>query len=141
MFLSFMSILIVAWLVFHCVLLVHGISRCVLLAHGKSLCVLLVHRTAHCIPLVHTLSHVYCQLTESPIVQPTAGLQEVLLHIASLQEVQLYIALSPLFVQLMHANYYKIVKQFKSFKITLVAQAESSLMMVYVNRNMLEQLL
>jgi len=53
----------------------------------------------------------------------------------------LYIALSPLFVQLMHANYYKIVKQFKSFKITLVAQAESSLMMVYVNRNMLEQLL
>jgi hypothetical protein len=27
----------------------------------------------------------------------------------------------PLFVQLMQANYYKIVKQLKSFKITIVA--------------------
>ena len=114
------------------------------------------------------------------------------------------IVLSPLFVQLMHTNYYKIVKKLKSFKIITVAptcfglhkpssgssqpvhrqsynvdfgyislfqvigivtayivqsryargsctvwsgtvfgkaQAESSLMMVYVNRNMLEQLL
>jgi len=66
----------------------------------------------------------------------------------------------------MHTNDYKIVKQLKSFKIIIVAstcfslhkpstgssqpvlhcnfseaQAESSLMMVYVNRNMLEQLL
>jgi len=31
------------------------------------------------------------------------------------------IALSPLFVQLMHANYYKIVKRLKSFKIMIVA--------------------
>jgi len=31
------------------------------------------------------------------------------------------IALSPLFVQLMHKNYYKIVKQLKSFKIIIVA--------------------
>jgi len=64
-----------------------------------------------------------------------------------------------LFVQLMHTNYYKVVKLLKSFKIIIVAptcfglhkpssgssqseaQAESSLMMVYVNRNMLEQLL
>ena len=30
-------------------------------------------------------------------------------------------ALSPLFVQLIHTNYYKIVKQFKSFKIIIVA--------------------
>jgi len=29
--------------------------------------------------------------------------------------------LSPLFVQLMHTNYYKIVKQLKSLKITIVA--------------------
>jgi len=29
--------------------------------------------------------------------------------------------LSPLFVQLMHINYYKIVKQLKSFKIIIVA--------------------
>jgi len=29
--------------------------------------------------------------------------------------------LSPLFVQLMHTNYYKIVKQLKSFKIIIVA--------------------
>ena len=41
----------------------------------------------------------------------------------------------------MHTNYYKIVKQLKLFKIIIVAQAESSLMMVYVNRNMLEQIL
>ena len=33
------------------------------------------------------------------------------------------IALSPLFVQLMHTNYYKIVKQLKSFKIIIVAPA------------------
>jgi len=31
------------------------------------------------------------------------------------------IVLSPLFVQLMHTNHYKIVKQLKSFKITIVA--------------------
>jgi len=31
------------------------------------------------------------------------------------------IVLSPLFVQLMHKNYYKIVKQLKSFKIIIVA--------------------
>ena len=31
------------------------------------------------------------------------------------------IVLSPLFVQLMHTNYYKIVKQLKSFKIITVA--------------------
>ena len=31
------------------------------------------------------------------------------------------IALSPLFVQLTHTNYYKIVKQLKSFKIITVA--------------------
>jgi len=30
------------------------------------------------------------------------------------------IVLSPLFVQLMHTNYYKIVKQLKSFKIIIV---------------------
>jgi len=72
----------------------------------------------------------------------------------------------------MHTNYYKIVKQLKSFKIIIFApacfglhkpssgssqpvhigivaaqpqyryaQAESFLMMVYVNRNMLEQIL
>jgi len=28
--------------------------------------------------------------------------------------------LSPLFVQLMHTNYYKIIKQLKSFKIIIV---------------------
>ena len=53
-----MSSLIVAWLVFHCVLLVHGTSRCALLIHGKSPCILLVHR----------ISHVYCYFTESPIM-------------------------------------------------------------------------
>jgi len=31
------------------------------------------------------------------------------------------VVLSPLFVQLMHTNYYKIVKQLKSFKTILVA--------------------
>jgi len=31
------------------------------------------------------------------------------------------IVLSPLFVQLMHTNYYKIVKQLKSFKIIIFA--------------------
>jgi len=31
------------------------------------------------------------------------------------------IVLNPLFVQLMHKNYYKIVKQLKSFKIIIVA--------------------
>ena len=31
------------------------------------------------------------------------------------------IVLNPLFVQLMHTNYYKIVKQLKSFEITIVA--------------------
>ena len=31
------------------------------------------------------------------------------------------IVLSPLFVQLLHTNYYKIVKQLKSFKIIIVA--------------------
>jgi len=31
------------------------------------------------------------------------------------------IVLSPLFVQLMHTDYYKIVKQLKSFKIMIVA--------------------
>jgi len=31
------------------------------------------------------------------------------------------IVLRPLFVQLMHTNYYKIVKQLKSFKIIIVA--------------------
>jgi len=31
------------------------------------------------------------------------------------------IVLSPLFAQLMHTNYYKIAKQLKSFKITIVA--------------------
>jgi len=31
------------------------------------------------------------------------------------------IVLSPLFVQLMHTDYYKIVKQLKSFKIIIVA--------------------
>jgi len=68
------------------------------------------------------------------------------------------IGLSSLFVQIMHTEYYKIVKELKSFKIIKVAptcfglhkpasgsfreaQAESSLMLVYVNRNMLEQLL
>ena len=34
---------------------------------------------------------------------------------------RMLIVLSPLFVQLMHANYYKIVKQLKSFKIITVA--------------------
>ena len=33
------------------------------------------------------------------------------------------VVLSPLFVQLMHTNYYKIVKQLKSFKIIIVAPA------------------
>jgi len=31
------------------------------------------------------------------------------------------LVLSPLFVQLMHTNYYKIVKQLKSFNIIIVA--------------------
>ena len=31
------------------------------------------------------------------------------------------IVLSPLFVQLMHTNYYKIIKQLKSFTIMIVA--------------------
>jgi len=31
------------------------------------------------------------------------------------------IVLSPLFIQLMHTNYYKIVKQLKSFQIIIVA--------------------
>jgi len=39
--------------------------------------------------------------------------------------------LSPLFVQLMHTNYYKIVKQLKSFKIIIVAQHVS----VYINHH------
>jgi len=81
-----------------------------------------------------------------------------------------YQELSSLFVQLMHTNYYKILEQLNSFKIIIVAptcfglhkpylklsvmwlhqsehcnfseaQSESSMMMVYVNRNMLEQLL
>ena len=76
------------------------------------------------------------------------------------------VLLSPLFVQLMHTNYYKIVKHLKSFKIIIVAPTcfglhkpssgssqpvlrqsynvdlgYISLMMVYANRNMLEQLL
>ena len=33
----------------------------------------------------------------------------------------LFKVLSPLFIQLMHINYYKIVEQLKSFKITIVA--------------------
>ena len=58
----------------------------------------------------------------------------------------------------MHTNYYKIIELLKSLKIIILAntgnfiyrsqhrnfgeaQAESSIMMVYVNRNMLEQLL
>jgi hypothetical protein len=35
----------------------------------------------------------------------------------------------PLFVQLLHTNYYKIVKQLKSFKIILIAPA----CLVYIN--------
>jgi len=50
------------------------------------------------------------------------------------------IVLSALFVQLMHTNYYKIVKQLNIRELSACA-AQSSLMMVYVNRNMLEQLL
>jgi len=34
---------------------------------------------------------------------------------------QHFLLLSPLFVQLMHTNYYKIFKQLKSFKIIIVA--------------------
>jgi len=34
---------------------------------------------------------------------------------------RMLIVLNPLFVQLMHTNYYKIVKQLKSFKIIIVA--------------------
>jgi hypothetical protein len=33
--------------------------------------------------------------------------------------------LSPLFVQLTHTNYYKIVKQLESFKITIVAPSSN----------------
>jgi len=32
-----------------------------------------------------------------------------------------YVESSPLFVQLMHTNYYKTVKQLKSFKIIIIA--------------------
>jgi hypothetical protein len=34
---------------------------------------------------------------------------------------ELFFSLIPLYVQLMHTNYYKIVKQLKSFKIVIVA--------------------
>jgi len=39
----------------------------------------------------------------------------------------LLIVLSPLFVQLMHTNYYKIVKQLKSIKIIIVAPTRFAL--------------
>jgi len=42
------------------------------------------------------------------------------LYILRVVQINLYV-LSPLFVQLMHTNYYKIVKQLKSFKIIIVA--------------------
>ena len=53
-----------------------------------------------------------CSTDRTPNIQFVSLLQDELRKVSKVT--------SPLFVQLMHTNYYKIVKQLKSFKIIIV---------------------
>ena len=74
----------------------------------------------HCTPqlynikILHLLGHSMIAVVFGAVIKITHSIIFVVAPCMS-------IVLSPLFVQLMHTNYYKIVKQLKSFKIITVA--------------------
>ena len=59
-------------------------------------------------------------IVEGPKLQSMHPFLEELKQVDLLTLVSNTLCISPIFVQLMHTNYYKIVKQLKSFKIIIV---------------------
>jgi len=59
-------------------------------------------------------------IVEGPKPQSTHPFLEELKQVDLLKHFSNTLCVSPLFVQLMHTNYYKIFKQLKSFKIIIV---------------------